>query len=346
VVAAGGHLLLLNPVTGAQRRFAGGRGGYPGAGGEEPYLAVTPTQAAGRTTFQPDNVFVLQLKPAGGILRIDAEGIAHQFANVDGVDSLNGITFDQSGAFGYQLLVTGPHAHHTTVAAIDGDGRVSVITRQAPTVEGGIAVAPAGFGKFSGDLIAPDELSGNVYAIAPVGTATVVARPALARGGDIGVEAVGFIPDADLTTLTVYFADRGTPGNPHPGSDNLLALVGADLARSAAKPGDLLVATEGGAGLVAVGCDMTSCQMSTLVGDNGISHGEGHILVVAGRPGDAFRRAPSAVRSDAPVTPPAVVAALIVSALVVAVLGSLVVHGVWIAHRRQPATHRPRQGGR
>lgn len=320
VVAAGGKLILLNLVTGAQERFAGGTAGYPGAGGEEPYIAVTPNNLAGHSAFSPDEVFVLQLKPAGGILRIDAAGIAHQFANVDGVDSLNGITFDQTGAFGYRLLVTGPHAHHTTVAAIDGEGHVIVITRQAPTVEGGIAVAPSRFGKFGGDLVAPDELSGAIYAVSPDGTSQVVARPDLAHGGDIGVEGGAFIPEGTVSNLTVYFADRGTPGNPHPGSDNLLALNGAALARAGAMPGDLLVATEGGAGLVAVRCDMTSCRVDTIIHDNGISHGEGHILVVAGAASKAFGSPPAAVRSESAATPVALIAALAGGTLVLLAL--------------------------
>src|SRR4029077_16621687 len=206
-------------------------------------------------------------------------------------------TFDETGAFGYRLLVTGAHAHHSTVAAIDGDGRVTVITAQAPTVEGGVAVAPSTFGKFAGDLIAPDELSGKIYAIAPDGTTSLVAAPNLAHGGDIGVEAAGFIPDVDPATATVYFADRGTPGNLHPGTDNLLALSGAELVRAGAGRGDLLVATEGGAGLVAVRCDATACGVTPIIPDNGVSHGEGHVLVLAGPPSKAFRPAPAAVRT-------------------------------------------------
>ena len=99
VVAAGGKLYLLDPLTGARERFAAGPGGYPGAGGEEPYIAVAPTGPAG---FTPGEVFVLQLKPAGGALRIDAAGVAHHFANIPGVDSLNGIAFDETA-----LLDTG-----------------------------------------------------------------------------------------------------------------------------------------------------------------------------------------------------------------------------------------------
>jgi hypothetical protein len=317
VVAAGGKLFLLNQATGAQERFAGGPGGYPGAGGEEPYIAVVPAAVAGHSKFQLDEVFVLQLKPAGGILRIDTAGIAHQFANIAGVDLMNGIAFDETGAFGYRLLVTGTHAGHSTVAAIDGDGQVNLITMQAPIVEGGLAVAPSTFGKFAGDLIAPDELSGKLYAIAPDGTAQLVATPDLAHGGDIGVEAAGFIPDLDLANATAYFADRATPGNPHPGTDNLLALDGAELARAGGAPGDLLVGTEGGAGLVAVRCDLTPCRVTPIVADNGTSHGEGHIVVAMGAASAAFRPAPAAVRTPAPPIPAALVIGLVAAGLIV-----------------------------
>ena len=89
VVAAAGKLFLLNQVTGALEPFSGGPGGYPGAGGEEPYIALVTAKVAGRTSFHTDDLFVLQLKPPGGILRIDSAGIAHQFASVAAVDSLN-----------------------------------------------------------------------------------------------------------------------------------------------------------------------------------------------------------------------------------------------------------------
>ena len=325
VVAAGGKLFLLNQVTGAQERFAGGPGGYPGAGGEEPYIAVVPAAVAAHTKFQLDEVFVLQLKPTGGISRIDSAGIAHPFANIAGIDLMNGITFDETGAFGYRLLVTGTRGGHTTVAAIDGDGQATVITAQAPIVEGGLAVAPSTFGKFAGDLIAPDELSGKVYAIAPGGTSQLVATPDLAHGGDVGVEGAGFVPELDLANATVYFADRATPGNPHPGTDNLLALDGAELARAGGAPGDLLLGTEGGAGLVAVRCDLTSCRVTSIIADNGTSHGEGHIVVSMGAPSAAFRPAPAAVRTSAPPIPATLVFGLVAAGLIVGLTVALAV---------------------
>jgi hypothetical protein len=178
-------------------------------------------------------------------------------------------------------------------------------------------VAPSTFGKFAGDLIAPDELSGNLYAIAPDGTAQLVATPDLAHGGDVGIEAAGFIPDLDLANATAYFADRATPGNPHPGTDNLLALDGAELARAGGAPGDLLVGTEGGAGLVAVRCDLTSCRVTPIIADNGTSHGEGHIVVAMGAASAAFRPAPAAVRTAAPPIPAALVIGLVAAGLIV-----------------------------
>jgi len=325
VVAAGGKLFLMDQTTGALDRFAGGPGGYPGAGGEEPYIAVVPAALAGRTTFHVDDVFVLQLKPTGGILRIDSEGMAHEFANVAGVDLMNGITFDETGAFGYRLLVTGAHAHHSTVAAIDGNGRVTVITAQAPTVEGGLAVAPSTFGRFAGDLIAPDELSGNIYAIAPDGSSQLVATPELAHGGDVGVEATGFIPDIELARATVYFADRATPGNLHPGTDNLLALSGAELAQAGGATGDLLVGTEGGAGLVAVRCVLTSCRVTSIIADNRTSHGEGHIVVAMGTTSPAFGPAPAAVRSSTPPAPVTLVAGSVAAGLILVLTLALAV---------------------
>ena len=325
VVAAGGKLFLMDQVSGASERFAGGPGGYPGSGGEEPYIAVVPAAVAAHGNFRLDEVVVLQLKPTGGILRIDSAGIAHPFANVTGVDLMNGITFDLTGAFGYRLLVTGARAHRTTVAAIDGDGQVTVITAQAPTVEGGLAVAPSTFGRFAGDLIAPDELSGRIYAIAPDGSSVLVAAPDLAHGGDVGVEAAGFVPDVAVATVTVYFADRATPGNPHPGTDNLLALNGADLARAGAGPGDLLVGTEGGAGLVAVRCGINSCGVTTIVADNGTSHGEGHIVVAVGTASPAFGPVPATVRSSNPPTPLALVVGSVAAGLIVVLTLVLVV---------------------
>jgi hypothetical protein len=280
VVAAAGRLFLLDPATGARRQFAAGAGGYSGSSGGEPYIALSTGSrvASGGCSFELDDLFALQLEPAGGVLRIDRQGRARSFAAVDGVASLNGITFDSTGRFGGRLLVTGPSHGATVVAAIDCRGQVTHITDAGPVVEGGIAVAPAGFGAYGGDLVAPDELSGNLYAIRPDGSSVTLAPSGLPGGGDVGVEGVGFVPSGFTSGGAAYFADRSTPGNPHPGTDSLLRLDGKSLSGAGVRAGDLLAATEGGAALIVVHCAQ-SCEVTRIVaGDS--AHGEGHLLVV------------------------------------------------------------------
>ncbi len=329
VVATAGKLLLLDPATGALAAYAGGTPGFPGTGGAEAYLVLSTGIAGPGCSFGRDDVFILQPAAPLGVLRIDHDGAAHPFATVPGVDALNGIAFDTTGKFGHRLLVTGPHAGHTTVAAIDCNGAAKVITAAAPVAEGGIAVAPAGFGSFGGELAIPDELSGKVYAVAPDGAVHLLASPALAAGPDTGVEGIGFVPPGSVSAATAFYADRGTPGNPHPGTDHLLVLAGSALSAAGARAGDLLVATEGGAGLVGIRCGAT-CDWNPIVPDNAISHGEGHIILLAGPV--AASPAPAAVRAAASTGPPAALISLLV-VLALLVLGG----GAWVLRRRRGA---------
>jgi xanthine/uracil permease len=68
--------------------------------------------------------------------------------------------------------------------------------------------------------------------------------------------------------------------------------------------------------MVAVRCDMTACGVTTIISDNGVSHGEGHILVLVGTPSHAFGPAPAVVRSSS-APPVALEVGLIATALVV-----------------------------
>ena len=98
------------------------------------------------------------------------------------------------GRFDHRLLVTGPHGQLSTVLAIDCKGGTALITQVAPPLEGGLAVAPAGFGTHAGELIAPDESSGAILAISAGGQSTILVASGIAHGGDIGVESAAFIP--------------------------------------------------------------------------------------------------------------------------------------------------------
>ncbi len=336
VVAGSGTLYLADPA-GSVTPFASGAGGYHQDAGAEAYLAVAPgapTRAAG-CSFARDEVFLLRLHAPLGIERVDAPGEnTASFANITGVTSLNGIAFDTTGYFDHRLLASGVSGGKTVIAAVDCLGIVQVITSIAPILEGGLAVAPDDFGSYGGYLTAPDELSGNIYAIAPNGTVTTIAKPALPTGGDIGVESIGFVPHGFMRGGgKVYYADRKTPGNPHPGTDNVLRLSSTDLAAAGVQDGDLLVATEGGATLSAVRC-AASCTVIPVVTTPTTAHGEGHIVFTIDKatpiPTPTPSPSPKAATPTSNSQPPGVVIALGILILLM-----LVVAGGLLARRRR-----------
>lgn len=287
VVAGSGALWTLNQ-GGTLTHFAGGEDA-----GAEPYIAVSPGLhvASAGCDFPKDETYVLRLHAPTGITRVSADGRqTSSFADLS-VPGLDGIAFDTVGTFDHRLLATANINGKTELGAIDCNGAVQVITKSAPVVEGGIAVAPTAFGVFGGTLIAPDESSGVIWSIGADGGAHKVVDSGLATGGDIGVESVAFVPVGFSRAGNVYYSDRKTPRNPHPGTDEVLRLSSADLVGAGVKEGDLLAATEGGASMIAVRCG-TSCSIITVIGTPTTAHGEGH-LVFTTTPGPTPRPRPS-----------------------------------------------------
>jgi len=284
VVMAAGHLWSVSR-DGAARPLAAGPDGYTaGSTDAESYFVIVPalTVDAAACSFNADDLFVLDLASPPGIARVEPTGQATHFATLTGVDTLGGIAIDTTGRFGHRLLVTGTHGNNqTTVFAIDCQGASTMLTDSAPTLEGGLAVAPATFGQFAGDLIAPDENTGQMWAIDPSGAATVIIVPNLPAGGDTGVESVGFVPLGFSSSARgfAYLADRGTPDNPFPGTDSLLRLGSTALLSTGVRDGDLLVSTEGGGTTIAIRCDV-SCAVSQAAQGTTGGHIEGHIVVV------------------------------------------------------------------
>jgi hypothetical protein len=272
VVAANGRLWLLSR-SGGLRAFAPAFHSNPGL---EAYIALA---AAGRRgcSFGADTVYAISFHSPRGIVAISRQGRVAPFATIAAPGLIDGIAFDGTGRFGYRLLVATTAGKHTTVDAIDCHGAVTAITTSAHRVEGGIAVAPASFGRFGGDLIAPDELGGGVWAVTPGGRNVLVASSGLPHGSDTGVESEAFLPRGRFQAL---LADRLTPGNPHPGDNVLLRVSSAALFAAGARPGDLLVATEGGAKTDAIRCGASSCQVRHVADGPAIAHPEGHIGVV------------------------------------------------------------------
>jgi hypothetical protein len=264
VLAAAGRLWLLRP-SGAVAPYPGS---YRSPGGEEPYIALSPGGCFGR-----DTVYAIRLQGGRGVTAVSAAGRVRRFASITAPGLIDGIAF----GFGRRLLVTVNAGPRTTVEAIDCHGAVRTLTRRAPRVEGGIAVAPASFGHFAGDLIAPDEQGGRIFAISPQGRSRLVAHSGLPHGGDIGVESEAFVPRGRFEAL---LADRLTPGNPHAGDDVVLRVGSAALFAAGVRPGDLLVATEGGARTDAVSCSPRGCRVRHVADGPSVAHGEGHIAIL------------------------------------------------------------------
>ena len=271
VLAAAGRLWLLDR-SGAVKPFAPA---YKSPGGEEAYIAATPRSGAATRCFGPGVVYALKVPGPHGLLRIGPGNRVRPFVTLRAKGLEDGIAFDQTCGFGHRLLVTINAGSRTTVDAIDCHGRVQTITRSAPRVEGGIAVAPRGFGRFAGDLIASGEASGRVFAITPRGKTELVAESRLAHGNDIGVESEGFL-SADPGG-SMLLADRLTPGNRHPGDDVVLRIANRSLLAAGARPGDLIVATEGGAHTDAIRCTQSGCQVRHVADGPSVAHAEGHI---------------------------------------------------------------------
>jgi len=108
------------------------------------------------------------------------------------------------------------------------------------------------FGRYGGDLVAPGETSGRVFAIGPDGSVVTLVVSGLPHGGDIGVESAGFVPPGFSAGGAAYLADRFSKGNRHPGTDSILRLPGQELISAGVRAGDLLVATEASARTIVV----------------------------------------------------------------------------------------------
>lgn len=280
VLAAGGRLWLLSRI-GRVRAFARAYHSNPGL---EAYIAMASAGHRG-CSFGADTVYAISFGSPRGVMSVSAAGRVHPFATIKSPGLIDGIAFDDTGRFGYRLLVATTNGPVTAVAAIDCHGKVQLVTAKAHRVEGGIAVAPESFGRFAGDLIAPDELGGGIYAVTPGGGNLLVARSRLPHGPDTGVESEAFLPAEGR--FEALLADRLTPGNPHPGDNVLLRVSSAALFAAGARPGDLLVASEGGARTDAVRCSNRGCAVRRVADGPAIAHAEGHIGIVGDGVGSA-----------------------------------------------------------
>jgi hypothetical protein len=281
VLATQSGLFLYRPGRPAQE-FARGTGGYTAAGGE-PYIALGHglRVPSANCSFRRDEIFALDADAQPGLVRVDRNGQARRLLDFPAGSLPSGLAFDVVGRFGYRLLVTVVITDATTLYAIDCRGRSTVVMQGGARVEGGMAVAPRSFGRFGGDLIAPDERTGRIFAFGPGGRVRLVVVSGLPAGGDIGVEGVGFVPTRLGSRGAAYFSDLGAPGAPTEGTDSLLVLQGADLSRAQLRAGELVAATEAGARTIAVRC-ARRCTVRRVAEGPAAAHGEGHVTFVPG----------------------------------------------------------------
>jgi hypothetical protein len=214
----------------------------------------------------------------------------------------------------------------TSVLAIDCRARVTTILDNGPVVEGGLAVAPLGFGRFGGALLGLDEHGGDIVAFRPDGTFEVVIHPNLATGADVGVESLGFVPPNFFPAGVAYVADRLSPGAPTIGTDTILRLTAAALARAGVREGDLVVSTESVGRTIAVRCEAT-CTVIPVAEATAAAHIEGHVSFVPGPAVSAQTTAPDGTGSGGS-SPWAILGAL-------ALVGVLTVGLVLFGRRRQ-----------
>src|SRR5438105_5044671 len=333
VAAAAGRLFLV-ATDGAIAPFAAGQAGYQVAAGPEPNFDASPGLAVviANGDFTRDDVFAIRPAPPIGITRVDPQGHASNFVDLTGVDSLNGIVFDTVGRFDHRLLVLGLRNQHSTIVAVDCKGGVVTITSTAPPLEGGLAVAPAGFGTHAGELVAPDENSGAIWTVNATGRSELLVASGIPRGGDIGVESAAFVPTGFTAHGgTAYVSDRATANNPHAGTDNILRMPSSDVIAASVRDGDLLVVAEGGAVTIDVRCRAT-CTSTVVVSAGTSAHIEGHLVILAAQPQPAPRPLPAV--ADLGSQRAQLLARVAIGALIAAILVALVLLRARRARRR------------
>jgi hypothetical protein len=251
---------------------------YVSPGGDEPYMVMSPMRSrrGRRCSFGHETLYVLRLVDPTGVTAIDRSGHVRQFATIPGPGFESGIALDQTGHFGHRLLVTVTQGIESALYAIDCHGRVTALAQHMPKVEGGMVVAPPGFGRFGGYLLAADEVSGHVYGIPPDGRGEVLATVTPAHGVDIGPESVGFVPPGFSPGWKALVADRVEPYHPPPGDGAILAIGGAQLAAAGVRSGDLVVVTEAGAHTDVIRC-RSRCYARHVADGPSNAHVEGHV---------------------------------------------------------------------
>jgi hypothetical protein len=96
----------------------------------------------------------------------------------------------------------------------------------------------------------------------------------------MGVESEAFVPSGKRDALV---ADRLSPHSAHKGDNAVLRFRAGALKAVGIRPGDLLVASEGGARTDAIRCSRSGCSVRYVADGPSAAHVEGHIAFAAAR---------------------------------------------------------------
>jgi len=135
VVAANGRLWLLSRAGGV-REFASTYHSNPGL---EAYVALASPAHPG-CGYGAGTVYAISFGKPRGVVSIAPDGVVRPFASIAAPGLIDGIAFDETGTFGYRLLLVTTRGRRSTVDAISCHGAVRQVTASAHRVEGGIAV--------------------------------------------------------------------------------------------------------------------------------------------------------------------------------------------------------------
>ncbi len=178
----------------------------------ERYVAIAPLVSM-NAGFAPRDIFVTQGNEIWQVRPPNAPVLYATLPNCG--NDHTGITFDHVGTsgFGYNMIVT---CFDGGVWKILGDGppaTVMPIGNVGEDIEGP-AVAPASFGPLAGQILACDDLDGNVFAITSTG---VVTNATTVYGiGNFGAESIQVIPDNPCTYCGSYiYADSYSYSDGH-----------------------------------------------------------------------------------------------------------------------------------
>jgi cupredoxin-like protein len=173
VVATPSQMLVTTPFCGSQHQVysvdsSGNTSLFatlpPLASGDcsEDYIDVSP----GLGGFPPGYVYVTQ---GPQIYQISPDGSQVQlFTTISKLpaNGHDGITFDQVGSFGYDMIIT---SRTGLVYKVTSAGNATLVGKVGSMIEGP-AVAPDSFGPYGGDVLLAGEGKSEVWAMAPNGT--------------------------------------------------------------------------------------------------------------------------------------------------------------------------------